>query len=119
VGFLVPVDNPISSSVLVVATSVGLDVMMGFLRVLVAVSSSELAGSDSVSEDTGLAVEECWTASASASSKDVTSISPSVRLFYGFSFWGNPAVICCSLGVAYKTQPKVTILPWCGKLCNR
>jgi len=55
-----------------------------------------------VSEDTGLAVEECRAASSRASSRDVTSISPCVRSCSGFSSGGNPAVVSCSLGVAYR-----------------
>jgi len=54
-----------------------------------------------VSEDTGLAVEECRVASSKASSKAVTSISSCVRSCSGSGFGGNPAVVSCSLGVAY------------------
>jgi len=56
-GFRVPVDKPVPSFLLDVAPSFCLEVMMVFLRVLVGVSSSELWGSCSESEDTGHAVE--------------------------------------------------------------
>ena len=58
-GFRVPVDKPVLSSSLGISFAFSLDVIMVFLRVLVGVSSSELWGSNSESEDTGLAVEEC------------------------------------------------------------
>jgi len=74
---------------------------MVFLRVLVGVLSSELWGYDSESEDTGLAVEECWTASSRTSSKDVTSIPPCVRSYPGVSFGGDPAMISCLLSIAF------------------
>ena len=74
------------------------------------VSSSELWGAESVSGDTGLALEECWTASAKASSKVETSISPSVRSRSGGSLGGSSAVAVYSLSVALLTQPNVTIL---------
>jgi len=83
------------------------------------VLSSELWGADSVSEDTGLAAEECRVASSRASSRDVTSISPCVRSCSGCSSGGDPAVVSYSLGVAFKTRPNVTILHGCNYLCDR
>ena len=58
-GFRVPVNNPVPSSLLDVSASFCLEVMMVYLRVLVGVSSSELCDSGSESEDTGLGTEEC------------------------------------------------------------
>ena len=58
-GFRVPVDKPVLSSSLGISSFFCLDVIMVFLWVLVGVSSSELWGSNSESENTGLAVEEC------------------------------------------------------------
>ena len=58
-GFRVPIDKPVPSSLLHVSPSFCLEVMMVFLRVLVGVSSSELCGSGSESEDTGLGTEKC------------------------------------------------------------
>jgi len=74
--------------------------MIVFLGVLVGVSSSEIWGSCSESEDTGLAVEEYLAASAKASLKEVMSIPPCVRSSSGVPFGGNAAVFSCLLSVA-------------------
>ena len=76
-GFRTPHDSPVPSSSF--STSFCLDVMIVFLLVSTGVSSSELWGAESVFGDTGLALEECCTASARALSNAETSISPSVR----------------------------------------
>jgi len=109
--FRVPIDNPVPPSVFMFMTSFCLEVMIVFLQYLVGMSSFELWGSDSVSEDTGLAVEDFRSTSARASSTDVTSISPCVCSLFGVSFGGNLTVVSYLLSVASKTQPNVTILP--------
>jgi len=58
-GFRVSINEPVPSSFLDISSSFCLEIMMVFLRVLVGVSSSELCGSGSESQDTGLGTEEC------------------------------------------------------------